>query len=102
MKTQEIAKASKATQSVQLVKGEFTPSEALEVVKSLINEKINFHKIQRLQIWEENHDSQTTHLDNRIDELRQEKELVTTFITNLKDRAKTIKINGVLEISVIE
>ena len=43
-------------QKVQLVEGKFTPSEAADVVSSLISEKINFHKIQRLSSLERNED----------------------------------------------
>ena len=74
MKTQTLEKATTLKQEIQLVKGLFTPSEASDVVLSLIDQKINFHKIQRLQIWEGNHRCETDQLDDRIAELNQEKD----------------------------
>ncbi len=73
MKTAEITKQKKQSQKIQLVKGEFTPSEASHIVMSLIDEKINFHKIQRLQIWEGNHKCKTSQFDGRIAELEKRK-----------------------------
>jgi len=102
MKTQEVVQTEKITQNIQLVKGEFTPSEAAHVITSLIDEKINFHKIQRLQIWEGDHQCKTGKLDGRIGELEMEKENARELINGLRKLGKNIKINGTLEISVIE
>ena len=37
-------------QNIQLVDGVFTVSEANDIIQNLINEKINFHKLQRLTL----------------------------------------------------
>ncbi len=100
MKTQELDKAKVSTQKIQLVKGEFTPSEALDIVRSLIDEKINFHKIQRLQLWEGNHACNTNQLDGRIKELELEKEKTREFIAEMRTQGKNLMINGVLEIKI--
>lgn len=100
MKTAEITKTENAVQKIQLVKGEFTPPEASHIVMSLIDEKINFHKIQRLQIWEGNHKCKTGQLDGRIAELEKEKETARAFINKMRGLGKKLKINGVLEITV--
>ena len=100
MKTQEVAKKEKVTQNIQLVKGEFTPSEASHILMNLIDEKINFHKIQRLQIWEGNHKCKTGDLDSRIDELLEEKKIAQDFINNTRGLGQNLRINGTLEITV--
>lgn len=100
MATKELAQTEKATQKIQLVKGEFTPSEASHIIMKLIDEKINFHKIQRLQIWEGNHKCETKELDGRIEELQKEKEITRAFINQTRGLGKKLHINGVLEISV--
>ncbi len=99
MKTKEVAQIEKKMQQIQLVKGEFTPSEASHVIMNLIDEKINFHKIQRLQIWEGDDQCKTDHLDGRIQELEKEKEIARKFISNSRTLGKNLKINGTLEIS---
>lgn len=102
MKTKELKQIEKSAQSIQLVKGEFTPSEASHVIMSLIDEKINFHKIQRLQIWEGNHKCKTGELDGRIKELENEKEIVRDFINKMRAQSKNLNINGILEITIVE
>ena len=48
MENKNSTKTKTTELKVQLVKGEFTSSEAYDVILSLIDEKINFHKIQIL------------------------------------------------------
>ena len=48
MDTNGLTKPANIKQKFQLVKGDFTPSEASDVIMSLIDEKINFHQKQRL------------------------------------------------------
>lgn len=87
---------------IQLVDGTFTPTEASDVITALIDEKINFHKIQRLKIWEGNHSSKTNMLDNRIDELEKEKMTARTIIERARKNGKNITINGILEIKYVD
>lgn len=37
------------TKHIKLVDGEFTPSQALDILSTLIDEKINYHKVEKLQ-----------------------------------------------------
>ena len=101
METQEFTKNEKITTEIQLVKGDFSPMEASQIILSLINEKINFHKIERLQIWECNHNCETKPLDKRIEELEQEKINVKQIIEKAKELGAQIKIDGVLSVSLI-
>ncbi len=100
METLEKLQNQKVSQKIQLVKGEFTPSEASHIIMNLIDEKINFHKIQRLQIWEGDHQCKTEALDGRIKELEKEKEVAREFINSTRSWGQNLKINGVLEITV--
>ncbi len=102
METKELTQIEKTTQKIELVKGEFTPSEASDVIMKLIDVKINFHKIQRLQIWEGNHKCKTNQLDGRIQELEREKEIARDFIDSKRGLGLNLIINGTLELSVSE
>ena len=94
METKELTQIANAIQKIQLVKGEFTPSEASDVIMNLIDVKINFHKIQRLQIWEGNHICKTNQLDGRIQELEKEKEIAREFIDSKRGLGQNLIING--------
>lgn len=100
MKTETLEKVETIKQEIQLVKGEFTPSEASDVVLSLIDQKINFHKIQRLQIWEGNHLCETEQLDDRIAELNQEKDRMRAILAKARATGSQLKINGILNITL--
>ncbi|UWX55672.1 hypothetical protein NYZ99_04270 [Maribacter litopenaei] len=102
METQELSKTKKAKKTIQLVDGTFTPSEASDVITALIDEKINFHKIQRLQIWEGNHRSSTSGLDSRIQELLKEKQLAKDIISEARTKGVNISINGTLSLKFLD
>ena len=90
-------------QKVQLVDGQFTPSEASDVVGSLIKVKVNFHKLQRLSICEKQHyEADTMYCDGRISELMEELKLAKEFIREARANGQNVRINGTLEISILE
>jgi len=100
MDRKDINKETAVDQKIQLVKGDFTPLEASHVIIGLIDLKINFHKVQRLQHWEGNHECETSQLDKRIKELEKEKEIAVAYIKNLRGSGKKLKIDGVLDITL--
>lgn len=102
METKELTNIEKVSQKIQLVKGEFTLSEAAYVITRLIDEKINFHKLQRLQATEANHQSDTGELNGRIKELEKEKEIARQHINTLRGLGQNLKIDGVLEITIAQ
>ena len=92
----------KTKQNIQLVDGEFTPSEASDVIMSLIDQKINFHKLQRLALCEGFYGADTEYPDGRIGELEEERDIAKDFISQVRYQGKKLKINGVLEITLMD
>ena len=93
---------TKTTQKIQLVDGTFTASETADVVLALLNEKINFHKLQRISWCEGEADADTKYPDSRIAELEKEKAVTKEFVAQVRHMGKKLRINGILEISVEE
>lgn len=89
-------------QEIQLVKGEFTPSQASDVIMSLITQKINYHKIEGLQNWERDHKYDQEPLNNRINELEEEKRIAADFISKMREQGKNLKIKGIIEMTASE
>jgi len=87
---------------IQLIDGEFTPSESLDVINSLIKEKINFHKIHRLSLWEGDMNSNTSYDNGRVKELLAEKESYKEVYQKAKELNKRVRINGVIEVELID
>jgi hypothetical protein len=94
--------STEVTYKVQLVDGKFTATEAKEVINSLIDEKINFHKIHRLSMCEGNQNSDTTFDDNRLSQLMREKESFRDIYLEAKKAGKQVRINGVLEVEILD
>lgn len=102
METKKAFKTEIHAQEIQLVKGEFTPSQASDVIMALINQKINYHKIEGLQNWERNHKYDQEPLNNRINELEEEKRIAADFISKMREQGKNLKIKGIIEITASE
>ena len=100
LETKEVVKTTTGKQKIQLVKGAFSPAEASDIICGLIDEKINFHKLQRLTLWEGEHNCQTEQLDGRILELEEEKRIAKEFISRNREQQRPLKITGTLEITL--
>lgn len=87
---------------VKLVDGEFTPSEALAVLTALIDQKINYHKIENLQHWEKNHKTDAKPYINRIQELEIEKKNLLNYISEVTQKGKKLSISGIITIRPID
>jgi len=92
----------KTDQKIQLVDGSFSASEASDVILALLDEKINFHKLQRISWCEGSADADTKYPDGRIQELENEKRIAKEFISSIRSEGKRLRINGILEISLEE
>ncbi|MAN58995.1 MAG: hypothetical protein CMC08_04070 [Flavobacteriaceae bacterium] len=93
---------SVVVEKIQLVDGDFTPIEALDVIRGLIDEKINFHKVQRLSITEREQLADTGYPDGRIRELMQEKEKAKEALLEAYEKGYQIRINGILEMEFVK
>ena len=90
------------SQKINLVDGTFTPLEALDVIRGLLDEKINFHKLQRLSITEREHYGDTNFPDGRIKELVREKDHAKEIILEAYEKGYKIQIDGILNIQFVK
>mgnify|MGYP001031066931 FL=1 len=90
----------KKEQEVRLVDGTFTPIQAADIVSSLIEQKINFHKVENLQHWEKNHKNDAKPFIQRVKDLEEAEKEAKSFILDEERKDKKIKIKGNLTISI--
>lgn len=90
----------KTEQKIQLVDGTFTASEASDVILALLDEKINFHKLQRISWCEGDDAANTNYPDGRIKELLEEKNSAKEFINSVRHEGKRLRIDGILNITL--
>jgi hypothetical protein len=89
-------------QKVQLVEGQFSPSHANQVITSLLDTKINFHKLIKLSACIGEHEADTEYTDKRIEELQLEKLVAQELIKEARQNGKNIRINGTLELTFVK
>ncbi len=89
-------------QKIKLLEGTFNPSEATDILNTFIDKKINFHKLQRLSVIEQNCDDETPHLYSRIDELMNAKESIKEIIMEAKKEGWDLRIESDIHITLIE
>lgn len=92
----------KKEQNINLIEGIFTASETADLLRAMLDQKINFHKVHRLGITEGNHNDACTYDNNRINELIAEKEKLNAFIKQVRESGGALQINGTVEIKLLK
>jgi hypothetical protein len=87
-------------QQLKLIDGKFTKSEALDIVNSVVDVKVNFHKLQRWSINEGNIKDECTYDNTRILELIADKMSCKEFLSSFSGSDASIKITSTIHISV--
>lgn len=87
--------------SVQIINNKFNPAEARDVVSSIIDEHVNFCKVQHLSSWERNHSIDGGLINNKIEELNDKKDALNRIINQAKESDCEIYISGTIEIKLV-
>ena len=96
-----VSKATKEnTQTLNLIDGTFTKREALNIINSVVDVKINFHKIHRLAIQEGNENEECVFDNCRIQELMASKKETKAFLRALESKGQNIRISSTVTISL--
>ncbi|MFC4269020.1 hypothetical protein [Polaribacter marinivivus] len=92
----------KDQQTLKLIEGTFTKREALNIINSVVDVKINFHKVHRLSIQEGNENDECKFDNSRIQELMESKKETKAFLRALESKGQNIKITSTVTISLEE
>lgn len=87
--------------TINLIEGQFSPSQAADILNAMLDKKINYHKLQRMSITEGNNSDQCVHDSGRIDELLLEKAKLKQILQEARTQGKTLKINSLINIEVV-
>lgn len=86
--------------NLEVIKGTFTPEEALEVIDHLIKKKINFHQHRNFSSEIRFGHQDTDSLD-RIQALREIRRSVERIVTDAKNEGKQLKVNANINIELV-
>ena len=96
----ETLEQTKTTQKINLIDGVFTASEASDIINSVLNVKINFHKIHRLSITEGVEKDECIFDSGRIAELTNEQQIAKDFFAQVRLEGKKLKMRSVIQIEL--
>lgn len=87
----------KKTETIELIKGTFTPDEAREILLRLLDSKINFHNLKN---WSsrERFGKPDAYSEQRLGHLREARTKVETLISQSINEEKNMTINSSIEI----
>ncbi|MDZ7716384.1 MAG: hypothetical protein U5J95_09255 [Balneolaceae bacterium] len=88
------------TEDLILVEGTFTPSEAKEVLMSLINSKISFHNLKNLRSYERS-GSEDKESKKRITELEKMRKKLLTILKDTDKNGVSVKIESQINIEFL-
>lgn len=91
-------KAVSQMKTMNMMEDKFTCSEAKDLICQMIDQQINFYKLQYMSIWEGNHSMTTTHLENKIADLVEQKEEINRLIKHAKEEGYNLSIDSKVEI----
>jgi len=92
------SKVAKGT--YELIKGEFSPAEASEIINGLFSQKINFHEVKSFSelIRYGTKDEDTTH---RLNELRLNQQFANDFIKEARETGKQLRVRSTITIEFV-
>lgn len=83
-----------------ITQDQFTPSEARDVVKNLIDTQVNFYKLLQLKGWIGNHADHQKELDAKIEMLQKRKDEFTEIIEQAKKLNCSITVDTSIELKL--
>ena len=88
------------TGTFELVRGNFSPQEARELVNDLFSKKINFNE---LKIFSEEirYGHKDQHLKQRVMELKQSREQANLLIAEAEQEGKTLRIDSSISLDLL-
>ncbi|MFK7783328.1 hypothetical protein [Psychroserpens sp.] len=92
----------KKKQKINLIEGCYSANEASDIINSVLNVKINFHKLQRLSITEGNENDKCEMDNGRIKELMNEKEIAKSFFEHARLQGKKLKMTSTIQIEILD
>lgn len=90
----------KKTETIELIKGTFTPDEAREILLRLLNSKINFHNLKN---WSsrERFGKPDAASEERLRHLEESRKKVEALVSESINEEKTMIINSSVEINIV-
>jgi LAS superfamily LD-carboxypeptidase LdcB len=87
--------------SITFINGLFSPAEAADVLLSLINDKIKFHRVKSLKLRNEEQGLNISS-EERIEKLKEAKKTVERLVLKAHKEGMILSIKSAIEIELME
>ena len=87
-------------QEVKILNGTYPPSEARQLICSVIDNQINFYKLQHLSHWERNHKTGRDFLDQKVEELTNKRCELMEIIKQARLEGRQVTFGGCIELTI--
>jgi len=98
--SKKVKKSKNVQQEIKLIDGTFNPSEAADIIDSILDVKINHHKLKRLSITEGNAKDLCEYDNNRINELIDAKLDAKLYFKDARLKNKKLTIESTVTIKI--
>ena len=89
-------------QNYKLVEGQFSPSDATNILFALFNSKINFHQLESFRIQERNFKNRDNiRHEERVEELKEAYKFFKTLINEASDGDMDLEIHVTITIKPV-
>ena len=86
-----------SVKNYKLVEGQFSPSDATNILFALFNSKINFHQLESFRIQEKNFKNRDSiKHEERVEELKEAYKFFKTLINEASDENMDLEIHGTI------
>ena len=85
-------------ETIQLIKGKFTPEEAKEILLNLVNSKIRFHELRNFSSVVCSNKPDTAS-EKRIAELKEAREQIKACIQQAKEDNSHLMLEGTIQVT---
>ena len=84
-------------QNYKLIEGQFSPSDATNILFALFNSKINFHQLESFRIQERNFKNRDNiKHEERVEELKEAYKFLKTLINEASNDNMDLEIHGTI------
>ena len=80
--------------------GSFAPSEAQEIVNSVVKQYRNCYSLEYMKSWEGNHDFDSSEIDKKIESLKSLKEELNEVIRIAREAGTRVDVEALSKLSV--
>ena len=83
-----------------LLNGSFTPSEAQEILNSVVSQYRNIYNLQYMKFWEGSHNFDSSAIDAKVESLNLLQRELNAKIRDARDTGSRVDVEGLLKLRI--